>query len=77
MAKIKPKKKTKKKSASKPRVILVHEYFIDEIPTSLSTQQMQDRTNELSKDGWQLLIVGPYGSQPSTMRVWYQRELKS
>ena len=72
----KAKKKAKpKKTVKKPRAAIAYECFIDEVPINLPTQQMQDRTNELMAQGYQLLFVGQYGGQQGTVRVWYQREL--
>jgi len=35
---------------------------------------MEARSNELGADGWELMFVGQYGSEPNAVRVWYKRE---
>ena len=74
MAKKAKKKSPKKKATKKPHPVTAYEYFVDEWPTTSSTQDMQNRANQIGSEGWQLLFVGTYGGTPGNIRVWYMRE---
>ena len=67
-------KKAEKKANPEPLAAKGFEYYIDEVLTSASTPEMEARSNELGEDGWELMFVGQYGSEPNAVRVWYKRE---
>jgi hypothetical protein len=73
------KAKKAKKLASKPKVVppppAGFEYFIDEMPDTSSTEEIQDRCNTLGKDGWEHYQTGPYAFQPTNFRMWFKRQL--
>ena len=74
------KAKKAKKLASKPKVVPPppvpgFEYFIDEMPDTSSTEEMQDRCNTLGQDGWEHYQTGPYASVPTNFRLWFKRPL--
>jgi hypothetical protein len=77
--KAKIKKKAKKRTISPKEVvpevkpISPWEYFIDEAPISMKTEDVQNRLDELGRDGWQLLFIGPYGGPPDTVRIYLMR----
>jgi hypothetical protein len=50
-------------------------YLVDEMAyQTMSSQEMEDRCNQLGEQGWQLLFLGQYGSSPGMLRVWYIKE---
>jgi hypothetical protein len=75
-AKGKIKKVTKRRMVEPPKVPPPPswEYFIDEVPMSMKTEEIQKRLDELGKDGWQLLSIGPYGDTPTSARVYFMRQ---
>ena len=66
--------KRKEKPMAAPPSVTGWEYFVDEIPTTYTTQEMQARCNEIGAEGWQLIIIGQYSSTPGTVRVWFMRQ---
>lgn len=60
-----------------------YEYHIESLPTDVSDDELTARCNKLGEEGWGLVYVSPYTSDPekgigagNSVRFWFMRGLK-